>query len=75
MQTALDQIAHESAKYGYVLVWTLSAAAAEAVRDELAALDFARTKAGDTRRHATSRLEHAESASYAMAAAPAERSR
>jgi hypothetical protein len=75
MQAALDQIAHDSAKYGYVLVWTLSAAAAEAVRDELAALDCARAKAGDARRQATGRLEHTDGGPFAMAAAPSERSR
>jgi hypothetical protein len=75
MQAALDQVAHDSAKYGYVLVWTLSAAAAEAVRDELAALDCARVKAGDARKQSNGRLDHADSGPYAIAAAPSERSR
>ena len=73
MQAMLEQVAIESGQCGYAIVSTLSAAAAEAVRQELAAATLTRRRKAP-RRAANDLLpfEPDEAEEFAYAAEPAD---
>jgi hypothetical protein len=79
MQAMLDHVTHESSECGYALVATLAAAAAEAVRDEIAAIDRGRDKSlgngNGNGQNMASGFNRTNGRALALAEGPAERSR
>ncbi len=75
----LDHVTHESSECGYALVATLAAAAAEAVRDEIAAIDRGRDKSlgngNGNGQNMASGFNRTNGRALALAEGPAGRSR